>query len=144
MIFISSSVIGTLVMCTLCNADTQANRKEHDRDNYSESVDNVEGRRTWSKTIFRNKTFFSFHTWAPLNSFRIFLPVNKSKCHAVVVFYRQEKMFVSHYWILLQQLYFYQPILYSFTRQKPKSSRINGHLITQPLGWIVIIPSKFP
>lgn len=95
MIFISRDVIGTLVMCTLCNAvqyrDIQPNRKEHNHGNYNKSADNVEGRRTLNKINFRNKTFFSIHTWAPLNSFIIFLPVNKSKCHAVIVFDRQEK-----------------------------------------------------
>lgn len=153
MILISSGVIGTLVMCTLCNAvqyrDIQPNRKEHNHGNYNKSADNVEGRRTLSKINFRNKTIFSIHTWAPLNSFRIFLPVNKSKCQAVIVFDRQEKMFVSHNWILLEQIHFNQLIPFSFTRQKPTSSRINGHLITQSLGpyssvQVVIILSRFP
>lgn len=91
------------------------------------------------------QNFFSFHTWAPLNSFRIFLPVNKQKCHVVIVFDRQEKMFISHYGILPEQLSFNQPIPYSFTRQKPKSSRINSHLITQPLEALLLCPdSNYP
>lgn len=98
MALISSGVIGTLVMCTLCNAvqyqDIQSNRKEHNHGDYNKSADNVEGR-TLSKINFWNKTFLSIHTWAPLNSFRIFLPVNKPKCHAVIVFDRPKKKCIS-------------------------------------------------
>lgn len=45
-----------------------------------------------------------------LTALAYFLPVNKSKCHTVIVFARHKKMLVSHYWILLEQLSFNQPI----------------------------------